>query len=306
MSQPTLMPEPEEQQGVTLRTVWDLYNQVSSELLGHMDPPVGENGRPHWRASMNGYCLRRQYMWRQGVPDTRAETEEQCIDKERRFAAGNRVERELVDAIELAGVLIARQVSLSDPELHVTGSADVLWGGAVQRELPDRSKWWDPDYTWAIRELRARADRLVGVPLPLTLTEIKSTHSYAVRKMYKEGPRFDFRCQAGTYWLMASDHPEQLPSGGLDRVEIAVVGRDAVKPLIFGVTRRDVDLARSRLEALNKAWDERKPPPCTCGQEAGMSWEQGYCPYLDPEDPSRCCGMGLLDRLTASVEATRR
>lgn len=293
---------------VTTRVLMDAQYRVFAELLDeHPDPMIGDEGRPYWRPSMLGMCLRRQVLWRRGVPETRIEAPEDTADKLRRFAWGRALERKFLECFELAGVLIAPQVHLVDEDLEIQGSADILWGGIPRVDLPERSKWWSAEYSWAIRTYRgALQEILADRPIPVTLTEVKSTHSHAVRKAYKEGPRIDYRCQLGCYGLIADRHPEQVPAGGgIDRFELVVVGRDAVRPLCFGLTGFDRELAHGRLIQLGNYWRAGSLPPCTCGHTEGLTWETKYCPFQNPEDPSECCQTTLLDRLEASVDRTR-
>ncbi len=293
---------------ITTRVLSDAwYRTVAAYLDEHPDPPAGPDGRPYWRPSMLGYCLRRQVLWRRGVPDTRVEDPNDESDKLRRFAWGRELEKKFAEQLELSGLLISRQVHLADEDLAVQGSADLLWGGQPQRELPDRSRYWSPEYVWAVQSYREEVGGLTqDRSVPVTLTEIKSTHSHNVRKAYKEGPRFDYRCQLGSYGLVAHRHPEQLPSYDVDRFELVVVGRDAVRPLCFGLTGTDIRMAEDRLGTLNEWWRSGDLPPCTCDSLEEITFLQSrYCPYQDPQNPSECCQTTLLDRLEASVARVR-
>jgi hypothetical protein len=288
--------------GITTRVLMDEQYRVWANELGHADPLVGEEGRPYWRPSSLGYCLRRQTMWRRGIPETRVESEKDEADKLRRFAWGRMIETKLVETYELAGVLISQQVTLFDDDLEIRGNADALWGGIVQTELPARAKYWEPDYAWAVRSLRSRIDALAEQErLPITLEEVKSTHSFAVRKAYKEGPRIDYVAQSGAYFLLARLHPEQIPGGHLDRFELTVIGRDAVRPLCFEVDEGDVRLAEDRIGTLNDFWRRGELPPCTCGQTESILWERNYCPYPN-EKGDGCCDTSLADLLEQSLE----
>lgn len=287
-----------------VRTVMDIHDRVWNQLMGYGSPEPGEEGRPYWRPSSLGYCLRRQYLFRAGIAETRVESEADEADKQRRFAWGRDLEDHIKERMFRAGLLIADGTTLEDPDLECKGHMDFMWGGIVAAELPERAKWWSPQYRWAVLTVREKVDEVLEEPIPVTGTELKTTHSHAIRKMFEEGPRFDYRCQAGAYWLMAQRHPEQLPAP-MERFEIVVVGRDAVHPLRFEASQHDAELALKRLEQLNEAWHRKEPPACTCGQADGMAWETKYCPYPN-EDGDGCCGSTLLDLLQASVEATRR
>jgi hypothetical protein len=278
-------------------TVMDIHDAAWSELMGREDPFPASQGRPYWRPSSLGYCMRRQFLWRSGVPETRVD--EDTTERERKFAWGRDIENHVRERMFRAGLLIESSVEVVDETLAVRGQIDFVWGGVVANDLPERADRWSAPYRWAILTIRERVAAELDGPLPITGTELKSTTGYSVSKMVKEGPRFDYRVQAGVYFALAQRHPEQF-TVPLDQFEIVVVGRDAVRPIRFGATQEDVDLALERVDALNTAWEAQWAPPCTCGQTEGLGWEQKYCPYATGED--ECCGDTLLDKLERSVE----
>jgi hypothetical protein len=284
-------------------TVMDVHDRVWSQLMGLEDGPAPEEGRPYWRPSSLGSCLRRQYLWKAGIPSTRVESEDENADKERKFAWGRDIENHIRQRMFRAGLLIEEGTKLIDEELAVVGHIDFIWGGVVSNELPERAKWWSPPYRWAVLTVREKVAEVLERPVPITGTELKSTSGYAVRKMYDEGPRFDYRCQAGAYWLMAQRNPSQLVVP-LDRFEIVVVGRDTVRPLRFEASDVDAQMAEERIGLLNQAWATKQPPNCTCATgEIGYD-QQRYCPYPN-ESGDGCCGSTLLDVLERSVKATK-
>ena len=286
---------------ISVSTVMFTHDLVWSQLMGHGDPDPGEhNDRGYWRPSSLGACLRRQYLWRSGVPATRVEDEREVVERERKFAWGRDLEDHVADRMERAGLLISRQASLSDDDLRLKGNMDFIWGGGIALTLPERSKYWSPRYRWAVLTVRSKLDEIVDEYLPITGVEIKSTHSWAIRKAYDEGPRFDWRCQAGAYWLMAQRHPEQLPVS-LDRFQIVAIGRDAVHPLTFEASDAEAQLASDRVGALNDYWRRQEQPPCTCATgEIGYD-QSRYCPYPNA-DGDGCCGSNLFDLLEQSVQ----
>jgi hypothetical protein len=280
-------------------TIMDVHDRVWSQLMGLNDTPLVEGDRGLWRPSNLGQCLRRQYLWRSAIPETRVETDADAADKERRFAWGRDIEQHVAERIERAGLLIEKGAKLSDPELELVGHVDFVWGGLVSNTLPERSRYWSAPYRWAVQTVREKIAEYVEGPIPITGTEMKSTSSWGIRRMYDEGPRFDYRCQAGAYWLMAQRHPEQLLVP-LDRFEIVVVGRDNVRPLRFEASDVEARMAEDRVDVLNEAWKARKVPPCTCATgEVGYD-QQKYCPYPNPSGDG-CCGSTLLDLLERSV-----
>lgn len=313
MTQPRLPMTPSREKGedrITSRRILEAWSGVRSEILGHSGPPVGDKGRKHWRPSALGNCYRAQVMWRRGVPPRQKEqTPEEIADREKRFEWGRQLEQFYVEAIELSGLLISPQVTLTDLDLEVEGHLDAMWGGVLQSELPQRSRYWSPEYAWAVRTLRGRVMEMAsGDITPITGTEVKSTHSYAVRMARKEGMRFGHRMQIASYKLMADRHPEQLPVP-IERFELALVGRDYVNPLIFGITRNDAAEALERIEKLNQLWRDGELPDCTCleGPESPtyVGYQQAkYCQFQN-EDGDGCCNWRLLDQLERSVEKAR-
>lgn len=288
---------------LTLANVLDTQATVWSETLGHSDPPVGSEGRAYWRASNLGYCERRQVLWRGGVAPTRIESDDEQRDKVRRFSWGNDLHAHLVERVELSGLLIAAEAPLFDKALALSGTMDLVWGGRVWPDLPARAQFWTPEYVWAVRELRARLMEQIGDrPIPVTVTEIKTTSKWAVEKLHRDGPRIDHRMQLAAYALLARRNVEQLSlPEAPERYIITVVGRDAVQPFEFGLPPHDVEDALAKVERLNAAWRSGNWPVCTCGTTPSIEWEQRYCPFADPDDPAACCGFGLLERLEASI-----
>jgi len=290
---------------LSLIELLNTHAAVWTTKLGHADPPVGERGRPYWRTSMLGYCMRRQVLWRAGIPDTRVESAEDQVSKERRFQWGNDLHSHVADRAELAGLLIATEVPLYDEALKLNGNVDLLWGGRVRRDLPVRSAKWSPEYADAVRELRRRLVLAVGdAAVPVTMSEIKTTSDYGLKYWFRDGPPLHARMQLAGYVTLARRHPEQLPIPEVpERFTILALSRDAVQPAEFGLPPGDPDLVVERLDALNAAWASGEWPNCTCGLTKTIEWEQRFCPYGSPTEANTCCGQDLLARLEASLEA---
>lgn len=292
---------------ITTRDILEIRNATWSIYLGHSDPAPGDDGRPYFRVSGLAFCPVSNLLWRAGVPPTKVESERDRAQRQGRYERGNRIEREVLDAYRLAGVLLDSQVPLWDEDLEIKGHADAVWGGPWQREPQARSVYWTPKYREAVLvlqqtlEARAAADRL-----PITLAEVKSTSEWAIRKMRKEGPAPWYRAQIAGYRLLATLHPEQVQARQIDRWEFVVLDPDGGLPIIFEAERADVDQVEERIGVLVEAWHSGNWPVCSCGSTPGMEWEAKRCNYLNPDDTTECCGNTLLDRLEASVAATAK
>jgi hypothetical protein len=271
---------------------WEDYWQ------GQKDVPDedGNTPRAHFRASMLGRCMVAHLTWRAGVPSPRV------IDAEsrQRMDAGNTYEDGVRIRLDRMGLLLGKQIPLSDDQLDVTGTVDLIWGGAVQ-EVP----WWWPIYRdplWVdfVRFLRGRvAD---AGARPVTITEVKSIGGYGFRNASKDG-RWDHQLQLAAYYLLATRHPEDLPGPDPDRYEILLINRDNGAHRPIPLVRARVDEAEERLGALREAWTTGKWPECSCETSfENLGWlESKYCSYPN-EDGDGCCGSTLLSRLEASIK----
>ena len=273
-----------------------LYADASDDYFhGQKDVP-DENGntpRDHFRASMLGRCMVAHLTWRAGIPSPRV------IDaaSRQRMDAGNTYEDGVRVKLDRMGLLLGKQIALSDDKLDVTGTIDLMWGGEVQ----EISSWWqtyrDPMWIDFLRVLRGRvADR---APFPITIAEVKTTGGYGFRAAPKDG-RSDHQLQLAAYRLLAYFHPEDLPGPYPDYYEILLINRDngAHRPIPLEEAR--INEAEDRLGTLREAWTTGQWPECTCGTTPGLEWEQAYCNFPNP-DGDGCCGSSLLDRLEASL-----
>jgi hypothetical protein len=284
---------------------------VWADLMGHPDTPALHGDRGYWRPSKLGRCMAHQFLWRAGVPPSRIESEKDRIKKEMKFDIGNRLEDQTRDRIWYAGLLIARGWTMQDADLQVRGNIDLIWGGELPLRTPQERRWPE-QLRIAVAELRHQIQDGIDArgAVPTTHTEVKSTISWAIDKMRDEPTRLDYRCQAGSYRLLSDLHPDQLPTGPIDRHEVLVVPQDSADPrdrLLIEITEADADLARERLEELNERWRTQDKPPCTCGQTPGLMWEATLCDHLGL-DGSVCCGHeDQLERvLQASLDATAK
>lgn len=268
------------------------------------EPELGTDGqpkaRPAWRCSSLGYCLRAQVLERAGVPPTR-EIDERT---RRTFQWGDDLHWFARRRLARMGILLAEEVPLHDPELELTGHVDAIYGGKVQDVprtadgMPDVS-YRSPDWVFFLEYLRERVKEAFGPELPVVGVEIKSQHSYAVRRAFKEGPMLHHALQLAGYSILAERQPQSLPAVP-ERWELLLVGKDALGMLTFGLLRRHVDEAMARLGRLNEAWRTGSWPECTCGRTPGIEWEAKYCKYIGLEGEG-CCGQDLLAKLEASL-----
>lgn len=282
--------------GLTPATL-GLYSEAWDDYWHAQKDVPDENGnspRAHFRASMLGRCIVAHLTWRAGVPSPRVFDEASRA----RMDAGNTYEDGVRIRLDRMGLLLGKQIALSDDELDFTGTVDLMWGGPAQ-EIP----WWWPVYRdplWVdfVRFLRGRvAARLEEAPV--TITEVKSIGGYGFRIAAKYG-RSDHQLQLAGYKLLADRHPDELPGPAPDRYELLMINRDngAHRPIPLQDAR--VREAEDRLGQLREAWTTGKWPTCTCGLTEDIAWESKYCSY-PAEDGDGCCGSSLLDRLEASV-----
>lgn len=256
------------------------------------------------------FCPVLQLLHRAGVEPTKppADPADEA-KKQAKFAAGNAIEKDIVRVYELAGLLIAKQIPFFDPELGLRGYGDAIWGGFQNSEVP---YWWQPDYKWKVQEFQANVEEALlgtdaarGFPFPVTLSEIKWTATYSVKKMREAGePAVWYRPQLAAYALMARRHPENIDAPEIERFEFAIFS-EGEAPLIFELDEADVDAVEDRIWMLGEAWQTGQVPQCECGHVDGMGWAgPGNCDYTDPDDSSTCCGRTLLDRMAESVAVT--
>lgn len=247
-----------------------------------------------WRSSSIGYCMRRLFMERAGVPSTRDSWS-------RTLWLGDMIHNGVQQMFRWSGLLIVAELELEDPELNLMGHVDMIWGGKLQLQLDDTEADYSPkwqDFMLAYRkELIAR----YGEDWPVTGTEMKSSHQYAAEKMVAEGPSFHHVMQAASYDLMASrgaELPEVLRQTGIDRWQLAIIAKNDLKMPIFQIGRSQRERVHERILELNDFWDRREVPPCTCGVQ--ISWERKYCLYGNGTgDQGSCCREADLSMATS-------
>ena len=239
-----------------------------------------------WYASSLGYCLRRQFLERAGVPSTRDDM------PARTLWLGDVIEHAIIARIRQSGLLIAEQVHIVTEEHQASGYLDFIFGGVPYDEEPG-----EVSEQWA-RYLRTYKDRVrEAYPdgVPITGVECKSAAQYSAEKMFSEGPAFHHAMQAAFYDVFgkeSSDWPENVPHP--DRYQLLVVAKSDAKMLVNDVLETHRLRLRARLDELNECWPTQIPE-CSCGKQ--MSWEKTYCKYRTED--GRCCDIGLIEQAPA-------
>jgi hypothetical protein len=241
--------------------------------------------RTGWYASNLGYCLRRQFLERAGVP-TRKESQ-----PKRQLWVGRSLEASLISRLRLAGLLISDQLHLVDEERSCSGYLDFVWGGEpydyLEYEEGEVSAQWS-NFIQTYRD-EIRALYKAQMPLPNTAVELKTAAQYSAEKMASEGPMFHHKMQGAFYRIVAEAYPEQLPEGvSIDRFQLVILAKSDAKMLVFPILDVHVEQANERLDELTSYWPDTVPP-CTCGRT--IKWERDYCPYKAGES---CCNENLL------------
>jgi hypothetical protein len=260
---------------------------------GYRESGPGLRPNPYWRCSSLGYCLRRQVMQRAGLPT--AEIDEAG---RRRMEAGKDLHWLYGLKLERLGLLLGREIAVTDPELSLSGHIDMVWGGEIQA-IPERwERFRDPAWLWFLGELRDAVVAQYGRTFPVTMDELKTVADYAFRQAAKDG-RADYQLQIGGYFLLARRHPDLLPAAP-ERGQIVMLNRNSAALRVIPLQEAWIAHAEERVGLLNEAWKTGKWPECGCGLTDGMAWEAKYCPFPN-EDGDGCCGQSLLDRLEASL-----
>ena len=264
---------------------------VDAYLLARRELHADSQAHTHtgWRASSLGYCPRRQMYERLAIrkPEYDAKTL-------RTFAYGDMVHDWLKAIFRRSGLLLAEEGTLSWPAQSIKGHYDVLLGASpepVDSIPPDVAADWSPEWIAWLGVLREQMSQVLGPqPHGVTLGEIKSMHSRAIKYAYEGGPQKAHTYQLAAYWLMVKNDPTQMPAVP-DTARLIYVGKDSSGILDFGLEAEWIDRASERLALLNDAWRRWALPPCICGQEGELPAK--YCAYYD-EQAKTCCDPALL------------
>lgn len=254
-----------------------------------------------WAAGSLGYCPRRQFLERAGVPRIEKDDDGK---RNRVFWLGDIVEESFLRQLTQSGLLIASQVHLVDEELQVSGYIDAIWGGIVPLGITDAEADYTPEWQAYLTEYRYRLKMLYdNRPFPITVTEIKSANQYSAERMFTEGPSQTHAFQAGCYGVMwdnlaaAGELPEGLSWLNIERIQIAVLAKGDLTMPVFDVLSSHKRRVLERLELLNEAWESRELPACECkGGPLFGGKEFKYCAYGDGET---CCARSLIEQATS-------
>jgi hypothetical protein len=256
--------------------------------------------RDGWRASGFGYCIRTQVLKRAGVPETR----EIDAKTRRTFKWGDEVHKFVKTMFWRYGLMVADEVPFAAGSL--TGHLDALVGGPprpVDAEPAEKKERWSPEWLVFLQALRdelvARFGDAFDQP---TGIEIKSAHSFAMKKIMKEGPYAHHVQQIAAAALAQKMGGGRLmlrdeTSVQVGRWRLMYVGKDAVGTLTFDLPGGSIQKAADRLEALDAAWASGALPACECAELDQVNW----CNYPDFKGKTKtkigCCGVDDDDRL---------
>ena len=273
------IPEPEfHQDRPDIRHVFD----IALDAKAHAMPAPVPTG---FRSSSLGYCLRRQFLERAGVPKAPQVGS-------RTLWLGDQIHYGVQSTFKHLGLMLGEEVRFHDDDLQLTGHVDMIWGGKLQPNLvePDAvsPNWYR--YLEQVREDLKR--RYETDEFPIMGAELKSAHQYSAEKAAREGPAFHHQMQAGSYDLLSEMHPEQLPIDvdAVEKWQIVMLAKSDLGMPVFDVSPTMKRQARERIEELVQWWESKALPPCTCG--VTISWEQRYCPYAEGHS---CCSDDLIE-----------
>lgn len=249
-----------------------------------------------WYASSLGSCYRQQYMQRLGIERLRG------IDADalRTFAWGDHVEDFLRRIYQRLGLVESTQVRLSHGSLTARGDLLLRFPPQSVEDIPDDVKGeWSPEWLALLEAMRAE---VLTMPYHgLVHDEIKSTHSRAMKFLFKEGtPRESHSIQVGCSILLESLVEDAARP---DFHQIEYMGKDAVGILRFRVGDEWGDVALKRWRYLDAAWEAKADPmevECEC-TDPKQKWKVTYCSYYDG-GTGTCCGNAGLGQSQLAIE----
>lgn len=272
----------------SLQSLIDIGLQARADYEG--DRPVA--GGERWRASKIGTCLREQYLAAKGIP---ARVVPDAVSR-RNFFIGDETADALLKVFWHLGVLIepktprAKELSLSDPELHLGANVDAIVGGRVQpvpEDLPPEKQ----DY---LAHIRAALVAAVGEELGVTGVEIKTVKKgswdWSVRQRRTIAQERHF-LQTACYAILAERRGIKV-----DRWVVLSCNKENLLMTEEGITNAHRDEVFHRLAVLNYAYDNGLPPYCNCFDPenfGGKGW--AYCPYYSGSRDSRMSAKKVPD-----------
>lgn len=251
----------------------------------------------YWSASSAGYCMRLVIMRRLGIPKV-PELEDNATQT-RIFEAGHIFHEWLQRITKNAGLSIASEVELQDEHLMIRGHFDDLvlvgddfssLGSVVSDEVEtitiDEDDIKVTNYTHEQAHIRknlfgiGQTVKTFASPEPrLILYDYKTAHSASFNYKKKQTEIGHYhKMQLGTYMYMLRRQDKPL-AGTNDFVDT----KDLSEARILSISKDDLRMDEKQLlwtpalkreveaywNTLNKYWEERKLPPCTCLEHDG-------------------------------------
>lgn len=225
-----------------------------------------------WHASSMAMCPRAHYYKRLAIPET---TEKPTGAKIIRWQAGHNLEAAIRPYIaEVYGGLASNERIISE-KLKLTGEFDNLV--LADNKLVEIKSVHD--FAFIERDGQLALKDQVGV----------WTNTSKPRYGIKDTPYLGHELQNHAYVLLLAEQGKEVKE--IDYVYISLGGRIVVYSTI--VSEEYLENVKKRLEALNKAWNDRTPPSCICVKEhplfdSVMRW----CPYQ--QEGKKCCSLDLI------------
>ena len=211
----------------------------------------------YWSASSAGYCMRLNIMRRLGVPKVPELVESEAVQT-RIFESGKIFHEWLQRITKDAGLSIASEVELQDEDLMVRGHFDDLVLVSYD-ESGEQARAGD--------EIRAQH---------LILYDYKTAHSASFNyKKKQENIGWYHKMQLGTYMYMLRKRPTNvIRFSNYPTIKLEELSESR----ILSISKDDLRLDEKQLlwsdelekevvdywTTLNKYWEAKKLPPCTC------------------------------------------
>lgn len=223
-----------------------------------------------WHASSISMCLRAHYFKRLAVPELTEVSGAKVI----RWSAGHHLETAIRPQIEAVYGKTKANDRMTSDKLQLTGEFDNL--------ILEDSR---------LVEIKSVSDfAFISRDNNVTLKQATGNLNRWNKPEYepKLTPYLGHELQNHAYVLLLKENGVEVTN--IDYVYISLSGRIVVYST--EVQQSLIDNVTKRLEALNKAWKTKTPPPCICVEshplyDSVMRW----CPYKTESD---CCSEGLI------------
>lgn len=233
----------------------------------------------YWSASSAGYCMRKNIFERLGVPPVTRDARKQRV-----FTSGHIFHEWMQRITREAGLSIAQETELQDEDLMIRGHIDDLV--LVPNPVP----------VAALSNIDGTASNTEH----LILYDYKTQNSRAFS--YKRESMSHFhRLQLGTYMMMLRKDNGNSILWKLEHssININIVG-ELCESRILKISKDDLRMSEEQLlwtpqlekdvldywTTLNKYWNDKKMPPCTCADhEGGFMARDKYNPFYFNDEP---------------------